>query len=460
MNLIWLRNDLRLHDHPGFAMAQQQQQPVAVVFILPQSWLQADQFGLDRLAKEKARFLRACLIDLHRNLYLQNIPLQILHGDPVELLQRWHQKQPFTLLTHSAQAPEESQWLTQLDAAGIEVTTYENQTLFSQQQMQPLLQQWPASFSQFRRQIEKRLQPEVATPQPPVSLTQPGQEAPFVTHVPWPADFSSAREQSGFHLRGGESSAENWLTHYLWQSRAIAHYKTTRNQLCGREYSSQLSAFLAWGCLSVRKVWHAIKDYEKTHGADEHSYWLGFELLWREYFHWSLRVHGHRYFHYQGLSDQPLSPPPLNNRHWHAWQQAATGVPMIDAGLIELQQTGFCSNRMRQWLASFFINDLKLDWRLGARFFEQHLTDFDVASNWGNWAYLAGMGHDPRGQPGQGRYFALNKQLRQYDPELQHIHQWLPQLKSYSLEHILAHQSSEYCLPEYSAPIHCNHTAA
>lgn len=453
MNLIWLRNDLRLHDHLGFQLAQQSQQHIAVVYILPQHWLQPDKAGLNRLATAKARFLRASLIDLHRSLYLQNITLQILHGDPVELLQRWYQEQPFQLLTHSAQAPEEKQWLTQLEQSGIEISTYDSQTLFSQQQMQPLLQQWPSSFSQFRRHIENKLKPDVAASRPPITLTLFGQESPFITQMPWPDDFSSTQQQSNFHLTGGESSAENWLTHYLWQSRAIAHYKSTRNQLYGSDYSSQLSAFLACGCLSVRKVWHAIKEYEAVYGSDEHSYWLQFELLWREYFHWSLRVNGPTYFHYNGISQAKLTPPELNKDHWRAWQQASTGMPMIDAGLIELKHTGFVSNRMRQWLASYFINDLNLDWRLGARFFEQHLIDFDVASNWGNWAYLAGMGHDPRAQPGQGRYFSLNKQLHQYDPELIHLHHWLPQLRHCSLQHIVDHQSGRHPLANYRSPV-------
>ena len=122
---------------------------------------------------------------------------------------------------------------------------------------------------------------------------------------------------------------------------------------------------------------------------------------------------------------------------------------MIDAGLNELHQSGFVSNRLPQILASFFIHELQLDWRLGARWFEQHLIDFDVASNWGNWSYIAGSGHDPR----NGRYFMLNKQLRQYDPELSHIHLWLPELKDSTLEHICQHQQGQQRLKNYPAPI-------
>ena len=115
---------------------------------------------------------------------------------------------------------------------------------------------------------------------------------------------------------------------------------------------------------------------------------------------------------------------------------------------------------MRQNLASYFIQYLKLDWRLGAAFFERHLVDYDVASNWGNWAYLAGAGQDPRSSPGQGRIFNINFQLQNYDPELTHIKLWLPQLAHYSLRQIQQHSRGESLLPDYPAPIATEKDAA
>jgi len=93
------------------------------------------------------------------------------------------------------------------------------------------------------------------------------------------------------------------------------------------------------------------------------------------------------------------------------WINGKTGVDFVDANMNELRLTGFMSNRGRQNVASYLCNDLQLDWRYGAAYFEQELIDYDVASNWGNWAYLAGVGNDPRGN----RYFDIAKQARQYD---------------------------------------------
>ncbi|MBE0482365.1 MAG: DASH family cryptochrome [Bacterioplanes sp.] len=454
MNVLWLRNDLRLHDHPGFQRAQADACPLSVVYILPQHWLEKDEHGLNRLSLPKARFLRACLIDLHRALYLQNIQLHILYGDPVELLQRWHRQHAFTLLTHSAQAPEERQWLAQLQQAHIECVTYDTQTLLNHTDIAPILEPFPATFNRFRRAFERDVIQHIQKPTAPVVLTQHSQDVPFITSAPWPNDFHPYRGGAGIQATGGEQNGLSWLNRYLWQDRGIAHYKTTRNQLLGTHYASQLSPYLAWGCLSVRQVWYEIVRYEQQFGMDEHSEWLRMELLWREFFHWSMRHHADRLFQYQGLLDHTPPVRQHNSGYWQAWCTAETGMPMIDAGLLELQHTGFLSNRLRQILASYFVHELGLDWRLGARYFEQQLIDFDVASNWGNWAYLAGVGHDPRSQNGEGRYFNINKQLQQYDPDVRHIHTWLTKCQYATLDDIQRHQAGGSELADYPSPIH------
>ena len=451
MQLLWLRNDLRLHDHPGFKIAAERGEPLAVVYILPDHWLTQDANGMNRLGAIKARFLRATLINLHRNLNSENIRLTLISGNPVERLLECFQREPFTLLTHTAQAPEEADWIAQL-SEHMPTITYNAMTLFSEQQLDALLthQAWPQSFSSFRRQVETRLALEVDQPLKTLNLRLMDWLPGWPGNLTWPDD-SVWPPHHGFSLNGGEDSGIRWLTDYLWDSRAIRHYKSTRNQLIGLKHASHLSPYLAWGALSPRYVWQQITNYEQEFGADEHSYWLRYELLWREYFHWQLRLTGKPFF---GCKHIPVSHP----EYWQAWCQAQTGVPMVDAGIQELKQSGFLSNRLRQNMASYLIHNLKLDWRLGAAFFEQHLIDFDPASNWGNWAYIAGQ--HPVGQrdathtlPEQSRVFDLNWQLEQYDPDLTHIQTWLPQLKSFTLQQIQHHQSGDQLIPGYFKPL-------
>jgi deoxyribodipyrimidine photo-lyase len=113
-----------------------------------------------------------------------------------------------------------------------------------------------------------------------------------------------------------------------------------------------------------------------------------------------------------------------NKKLFDKWKTAKTGIPFIDANMKELNETGFMSNRGRQNVASFLVKDLKLDWRWGASYFETKLIDYDVTSNWANWAYIAGVGNDPR----ENRYFNILKQARDYDANGDFVKYWLPQL--------------------------------
>jgi deoxyribodipyrimidine photo-lyase len=124
------------------------------------------------------------------------------------------------------------------------------------------------------------------------------------------------------------------------------------------------------------------------------------------------------YFRFKKISNVLLGGKQAND--FLKWKNGKTGVPFVDANMRELLHTGFMSNRGRQNVASFLINDLKLSWQLGAKHFEEYLIDYDVASNYGNWSYLAGKGNDPR----TNRYFNIERQRQTYDPQNSYINLW------------------------------------
>ncbi len=126
-------------------------------------------------------------------------------------------------------------------------------------------------------------------------------------------------------------------------------------------------------------------------------------------------------FQAAGIISEKKIPKSVSEKLLNTWVNGTTSVDFIDANMRELQLTGFMSNRGRQNVASYLCNDLKLDWRFGAAYFEQQLIDYDVCSNWGNWAYLAGVGNDPR----ENRYFNIEKQAQDYDKNKAYRNLWL-----------------------------------
>ena len=196
-------------------------------------------------------------------------------------------------------------------------------------------------------------------------------------------------------------------------------YKKTRNGLIGTNYSSKLSAWLANGCISAKAIYHEVKKYEKAITKNDSTYWLIFELIWRDYFKYISLKHQNNIFKIGGIKHRNYDWE-NHPKYVNAWIAGNTGKSFVDANIRELNETGWMSNRGRQNVASFFAKDWKLDWRIGAAYFESMLIDYDVHSNYGNWMYVAGVGNDPR-----DRKFNVELQAERYDPKHKFQQAWL-----------------------------------
>ena len=175
-----------------------------------------------------------------------------------------------------------------------------------------------------------------------------------------------------------------------------------------------------------------MKRYEEKHGANESTYWIFFEMMWRDFFRFMAKKHENKIFLKGGLNDEADPNWQEDRGLLQRWIDGQTGVPFVDANMREIARTGYMSNRGRQNVASFLVHDLELNWQMGAEYFESVLIDYDVASNWGNWQYVAGVGTDPR----KNRYFNLLAQANRYDPNGEYVRQWVPELGEVSDEYI------------------------
>jgi len=400
--LHWFQNDLRLADNPALASATVADSLLCVYLLpKPRPWC-----NLRGLGPQRDRFLRESLQTLKVDLQAMGQDLMVLEGSPELVLPNlvhrfgidristsdtpgWYEKKAIRFLEEK---------LPRL------LKIFRGPALFDSEQLPFSLEDLPHNFSPFRRKVEK--------------LTIPGPLAKPAAFPPPPsAQFdaiprAAASPHPGLPLPGGSAAGLRRLDQFLFQTHAIADYKQTRNDLDGLAGSSTLSPWLANGALSVRTVAHQIFRYEREHVANESTYWLYFELLWREFFHWRAVVDGKSLFKHTGRQGRRLLTT-FEPRQFARWCAGDTDYPLVNALMRQLLATGWMSNRGRQIAASCLINELGLDWRYGAAFFEQQLIDYDVGSNYGNWQYLAGVGSDPRG----GRHFNLEKQAAQYDPD-------------------------------------------
>lgn len=423
--IVWFTTDLRLRDNALLHEALQKHESIVPVYCFDWEAMQEEQFGFKRMGPRRLQFLLESLADLQQSLLGFNAHLQIIMGKAEDVIpsiakefnvsEVFGKKEvgSYELATQIAIAQS-------LNAIGVEWTTTSTSTLFHPNDLPFGVRDIPDVFTDFRKRAErdsdvrKEFGLPLAIPTPDLKPTPLPSLASLDIEVP------SADTRAVMTFKGGEQEALKRARHYLLDSGCLSNYKETRNGLLGADYSSKFSPWLALGCISPRTIYFMVKEYEHLRGANDSTYWLIFELIWRDYFRYSMKKHKHLFFLKGGIQNRP--PKTLkDNKALALWTQGKTGVDFVDANMNELRLTGFMSNRGRQIVASYLCNDLQLDWRSGAAYFEEQLIDYDVASNWGNWAYLAGVGNDPRGN----RYFDVAKQARQYDAASEYRKLWL-----------------------------------
>jgi len=429
-SIVWFKTDLRLHDNEALVNAINNSDEVLPVYCFDNAHYKKTEFGFDKTGTFRAKFILESLTDLDGQLRKLGSGLLILRGNPAEELLKVANKygtQKIYAKKEVAYEEKNTEALVEKELWKIHcvLEVFSISTLYHAEDLPFSIKDIPEVFTNFRKKIEKEssVRPIFDTPKTICSPEIKPMELPRLEQL----DLTSVSPdpRKCFDFKGGEIEGYKRLHHYFSESKAISKYKETRNELLGSDYSSKFSAWLAQGCLSPREIYYELKKYEATYDQNESTYWLVFELLWRDYFRFMMKKHRHKFFLLAGIKNSDAKLLKHNSESLQKWIDGRTGVDFVDANMIELKYTGFMSNRGRQNTASYLVNDLKLDWRYGAAYFEQQLIDYDVCSNWGNWAYLAGVGNDPRGQ----RYFNIEKQAEQYDKNKLYRNTWLGRSK-------------------------------
>lgn len=275
-------------------------------------------------------------------------------------------------------------------------------------------------FTEFRKKIEKSI-----SIQPPVQITKifpPAFKSIQTEHLTTVNDLKQNSFDQKLAFKGGETAATEHLKTYFSDPASAQNYKVTRNGMLRFEDSTKFSPWLSLGNISARTIYAELKNFEINYGSNDSTYWIFFELLWRDYFKYYAYLNKEKLFLRGGIQNsiKIALPKRLEMDLFKKWKAAATGNDFIDANMLELKETGWMSNRGRQNVASFLVKNQNIDWRLGAYYFEEMLIDYDCSSNWGNWSYLAGVGKDPR-----NRIFNIEKQAADYDPQKLYVKKWL-----------------------------------
>ena len=417
--ILWYRNDLRIHDHEALWKASEKTAEVVPVYVFDPRLFNQHELGFPKTGELRHQFLIESVKNLQENLQKIGSNLIIRTGFPEDILPQLAKEiQANELYTSEEITSEENEVDSlveeRLKADGKKIKFFWQTTLFHVDDLPMDVENLPDVFTQFRNKVEKfsKIRKTFEVPKNLIFKELTESESIADLSINSPVDF-----------KGGETEAINRLNDYFWGKDLLKVYKETRNGMLGLDYSSKFSRWLAHGCISPRYIYEEIKKYEQERTANESTYWLVFELIWRDYFRFVSMKFGNKIFHERGIMNKPTNWK-TNQNIFEKWRLGETGVPLIDANMKELLETGYMSNRGRQNVASFLVKDLQIDWRWGAAWFESQLIDYDVCSNWANWLYVAGVGNDPR----ENRYFNILKQATNYDGKGEYVKHWLPEL--------------------------------
>lgn len=423
----WLRRDLRLTDNPAL-MASLRAGAVIPVFIL-------DPRLLDGAAPPRRDFLFAGLKRLDDDLRKRGSRLHIRSGDPADALRRLLAESGAQMVFAEEDFTPYARRRDERVGRSLPLALVHGQTVHHPAR---LLKPDGRPYTVFTP-YSKRWKSEMGSPE----LS----DAP--EHIPTPEGLTSEpmppfREHPAFPA--GEAEAVLRLEEFT--GRRILHYDRDRDRL-DLEGASGLSPYFHFGMLSLRRA-AALAIQTGRPGQ-----WLN-ELIWREFYIQIL-------YHFPRVRREAFQPS-LAGIPWNedvsdleAWQQGRTGVPVVDAAMRQLLQTGWMHNRARMIAASYLVKDLLIDWRQGERWFMERLIDGDIAANNGGWQWTAGTGTDA------APYFRIFNpvlQSRRFDPSGGYIRRWLPELAALPDEHIHAPWEAGLSVPGYPSRPRVDHAGA
>ncbi len=422
VGLFWFNHDLRMDDNATLLRAAAEVDTLICLYCANTANTGLGSRQPAKLSPRRREFLFESLQDLEAQLNRHGQKLVVRIQSPLEAIAQLITVHNVSHIYRSNHVGSYENTIWKILRKRYRMLTFtqcHTHTLFEPSQLPFTVDQLPDSFTKFRRLIEKmNINTVISAPLPaPTSLPKPALVVDLAWQKLWHEHFTR-NSDSPTLFRGGASPGRRHLENYFG-SRLASSYKETRNGLDGMDYSTKFSPWLANGSLSTRRIVQQLQNYEERAGASDSTYWILFELLWREYFQWYGHKYQQRLFAFSGIGNAtPMTS--FYPERFKKWCVGSTPFSIINACMKQLNATGYLSNRGRQLVASCFVHELGLDWRHGANYFEQRLVDYDVASNWGNWQYLAGVGADPRGH----RHFDLQKQAQIYDPNNDFVQRW------------------------------------
>jgi deoxyribodipyrimidine photo-lyase len=426
INIFWFRRDLRLTDNAGLYHALKAGKPVIPLFIFDKMILEK----LDNKADARVEFIHTAVSNIQQQLEKYGSTLEVFHGIPSDVFTNLISKYPiatvFTNHDYEPYATERDEKISRLlKDKNIGFCSFKDQVIFEKSEIVKDNGDPYTVFTPYSRKRKAKLNDYYVKEYPVKKYYKY-----FYKQDPkkMPSLMQIGFKETGKSFPPAKPDEE-----------IIKHYAEQRDFLAIKG-TSRLGVHLRFGTVSIRQLANKARILSGTYLN---------ELIWRDFYHMIL-------WHFPHVGKGSSFKPAYDKIEWRRddgefekWCNGLTGYPIVDAGIRELNATGFMHNRVRMITASFLCKHLLLDWRLGEAYFAEKLLDFDLAANNGGWQWAAGSGCDAAPY---FRIFNPYLQTKKFDPELSYIKKWVPEFQEFSYPRpIVDHEfARKRCLQVYS----------
>lgn len=426
INVMWFRRDLRFNDNAALYHALRSNLPVLPIFIF-------DRIILDKLddkRDKRVQFIHAVLEEMQRELLTLNSSLHVLYSTPMEAFQKlisiYQIENVFTNHDYELYAKERDASVAQLlKQQGAGFYSFKDQVIFEKEEVLKDDGKPYTVFTPYSKKWKATLQPF------------------HVKAYPTEKYFKNFFKQNEILLPSlqeiGFIKTETVFPAKALNEAIISKYKEQRDYPAIKG-TTQLSVHLRFGTVSIRQLAKKALTLNES--------FLN-ELIWRDFYQMIIHHFPHVQNNQSFKKEYDLIVWRNNESEFEKWCQGNTGYPIVDAGMRELNATGFMHNRVRMIVASFLTKHLLIDWRWGEAYFAKKLLDFDFAANNGGWQWAAGSGCDAAPY---FRVFNPTLQTEKFDKELRYIRNWVPELDTFNyVTPIVKHEDArKRCLETYA----------
>ncbi|MFI5450946.1 DASH family cryptochrome [Pedobacter sp. UC225_61] len=414
--LVWFRNDLRLHDNEMLVEAIAKSDEILPVYCFDPRQFELTRYHSIKTGATRAQFLLESVAALRQSFQQLGGDILILKGKPEDFLPELVSQYEIAEVYHHREvASEETAVSTQVEdllwKQKVNLKHFIGHTLYNKEDLPFPIKDIPDVFTQFKKKTERDaiVKPCFLTPDKINFVTiEDWGVLPELNELVVHEDLDNSIQNIDF--KGGEQQALEHLHDFLHtgEDMALANASLKKNEIVSR-----LSPWLALGCLSPREVYWKMKEAEANYGLKPYFNQIVLGLLWRDYYRFMFKKHGNTFFKPEGFAIDAKVITLSDSNLLDSWKTGTTGHPLVDAIMHELNATGYINNASRQLVATYLVYELNVNWVMGAAYLEEKLIDYCPASNWGNWATVAGVGNDQR----LTNSFDFEKQLKIVDPK-------------------------------------------